>query len=42
MTTSTRFDSAIDKLYAAFHSNTLNPEDCKQCAVGNIVDNQDA
>lgn len=41
MTTSIRFDSAIKKLYSAFHNNTLNPDDCKQCAVGNIVDNKD-
>ena len=39
MTTSPRFDIAIQKLYSAFHNNTLNPEDCKQCAVGNILDN---
>lgn len=25
----------------AFHNNTLNPENCKQCAVGNIVNNKD-
>jgi len=42
MTTSNRFNSAIEKLYVAFHNDTLNPEDCKQCAVGNIADNQDA
>jgi hypothetical protein len=42
MTTSIRFDSAIKKLYSAFHNNTLNPEDCKQCAVGNILDNKDS
>jgi len=38
MTTSKRFDAAIQKLYLAFHNNTLNPECCKQCAVGNILD----
>jgi len=42
MVTSIRFDKAIKKLYLAFHKNTLNPEDCKQCAVGNILDNQEA
>ncbi|WP_223032871.1 Na(+)-translocating NADH-quinone reductase subunit F [Hanstruepera marina] len=41
MKTSTRFNNAIQKLYNAFHSNTLHPEDCKQCAVGNILNNQD-
>ncbi|WP_299129026.1 Na(+)-translocating NADH-quinone reductase subunit F [uncultured Winogradskyella sp.] len=39
MTTTVRFTNAIQKLYTAFHNNTLNPEDCKQCAVGNILDN---
>lgn len=38
----TRFEQAITKLYKAFHNNTLNPECCKQCAVGNILDNNDA
>ncbi|WP_299119642.1 Na(+)-translocating NADH-quinone reductase subunit F [uncultured Winogradskyella sp.] len=42
MQTSDRFDSAINKLYIAFHNNSLNPEDCKQCAVGNILDNKDS
>ena len=42
MTTSNRFENAINKLYSAFHHNTLNPEDCKQCAVGNILDNKDS
>lgn len=42
MTTSARFDNAIKKLYEAFHNNTLNPDDCKQCAVGNILDNKDS
>ncbi|WP_282041098.1 Na(+)-translocating NADH-quinone reductase subunit F [Winogradskyella flava] len=42
MTTSNRFDAAVKKLYAAFHNNTLNPEDCNQCAVGNILDNKDS
>ena len=42
MNTSQRFEIAIQKLYTAFHNNTLNPECCKQCAVGNILDNTDA
>ncbi|TYB79263.1 Na(+)-translocating NADH-quinone reductase subunit F [Bizionia myxarmorum] len=41
MKNSFRFNQSIEKLYSAFHNNTLNPEDCKQCAVGNIVDNND-
>jgi hypothetical protein len=42
MNPSQRFNAAIKKLYTAFHNNTLNPEDCKQCAVGNILDNRDS
>lgn len=42
MQTSFRLDSAIKKLYKAFHSNELHPECCRQCAVGNILDNKDA
>ena len=42
MTTYNRFDNAIKKLYTAFHIDTLNPEDCKECAVGNILDNKDS
>lgn len=42
MNTSHRFDTAVKKLYKAFHNNTLNPEDCKQCAVGNILDHKDS
>ncbi len=42
MKTTPRFESAIKKLYKAFHDNTLNPECCKQCAVGNILDNTDS
>ena len=41
MKTSVRFNNAINKLYNAFHNNTLNPEDCKQCAVGNILGQKD-
>jgi hypothetical protein len=42
MKISNRFENAIRKLYTAFHNNTLNPEDCKQCAVGNILDQKDS
>ena len=42
MNTSIRFEKAIRTLYTAFHNNTLTPEDCKQCAVGNILDNKDS
>ena len=42
MNTSSRFNAAVNKLYAAFHNNTLNPEDCSQCAVGNILDQNDS
>lgn len=38
---SKRFENAIGKLYTAFHSDTLHPECCKQCAVGNILDGRD-
>ncbi|MBD0832418.1 Na(+)-translocating NADH-quinone reductase subunit F [Aestuariibaculum sediminum] len=41
-TLNTRLDNAIKKLYTAFHNNTLHPECCKQCAVGNILDNSDS
>lgn len=41
MNISKRFDEAIKKLYLAFHNGNLNPECCKQCAVGNILDNND-
>lgn len=37
-----RFENAIQKLYRAFHNNTLDPECCKSCAVGNILDNTDS
>lgn len=39
MKTSSRLERAISKLYTAFHSDSLNPECCKSCAVGNILDN---
>jgi len=42
MKTTKRFNQAIEKLYNAFHNNTLNPECCNQCAVGTILDNTDA
>ncbi len=42
MHTTTRFDNAINKLYTAFHKDHLNPECCRQCAVGNILDNTDS
>ena len=41
MTTTPRLDAAIKKLYTAFHNNTLHPECCQQCAVGNILDNKE-
>ncbi len=37
-----RFDRALEKLYTAFHNSTLDPECCKSCAVGNILNNTDA
>ena len=42
MNASKRFDQAIQKLYTAFHNESLNPECCKHCAVGNILDNTDS
>ncbi|WP_303317081.1 Na(+)-translocating NADH-quinone reductase subunit F [Flavivirga abyssicola] len=42
MKTSERLEQALKKLYTAFHNNELNPECCKQCAVGNILDNTDS
>ncbi|WP_411766433.1 Na(+)-translocating NADH-quinone reductase subunit F [Winogradskyella sp. A3E31] len=42
METSKRFGDAIKKLYTAFYNKTLNPECCKQCAVGNILDQNDS
>lgn len=38
----TRLDEAIKKLYNAYHNNTLQPECCQHCAVGNILDNKDS
>ena len=42
MKNSIRLEQAIKKLYVAFHNNQLHPECCKQCAVGNILDNTDS
>ena len=42
MKISKRLEQAMHKLYTAYHANTLNPECCKQCAVGNIADHKDA
>jgi len=39
MITNPRFENAIQKLYTAFHDNTLHPEYCHRCAVGNILGN---
>ena len=41
MKTTSRLEAALKKLYTAFHNNYLLPECCKQCAVGNILDNND-
>ncbi len=41
MKTTPRFEAAIQKLYIAFHNNTLNPECCTQCAVGTILEGSD-
>ena len=42
METPERLEKAILKLYKAFHSNALDPEECSACAVGNILDNCDS
>ncbi|MAN59227.1 MAG: Na(+)-translocating NADH-quinone reductase subunit F [Flavobacteriaceae bacterium] len=42
METPARLEHAISKLYRAFHGNTLQPQCCNHCAVGNILDNTDA
>lgn len=41
MKTTSRFEAALQKLYTAFHNNTLNPECCTQCAVGSILGGSD-
>ena len=42
MNISKRLENAINKLYIAFHNNSLHPEYCHSCAVGNICDNIDS
>lgn len=42
MKTSQRLDNALKKLYNALHEGNLHPECCKQCAVGNIMNNTDS
>lgn len=42
MKTSPRFDLAIQTLYQAFHKQTLHPESCHHCAVGNILGQNDS
>lgn len=42
MGTTNRLEQALEKLYAAFNNNTLNPGCCKQCAVGTILDGTDS
>ncbi|MCG1036181.1 Na(+)-translocating NADH-quinone reductase subunit F [Polaribacter sargassicola] len=42
MKTTKRLETALIKLYNAYHNNRLNPEDCTACAVGNILDNKDS
>ncbi len=42
MKTTDRLEAALEKLYTAFHNNTLNPECCNHCAVGNICNNTDS
>ena len=37
-----RLQNALGNLYNAFHNGALNPECCKQCAVGNILEQTDA
>ena len=41
MKTPQRFETAIHKLYTAFHNNSLHPECCKQCAVGTLLDGKE-
>ena len=42
MKTTPRLEAALTKLYNAYHTNKLNPEDCTACAVGNILDKKDS
>ena len=37
-----RLEQAVLKLYNAFNNGALHPLCCKQCAVGNILDNTDS
>ncbi|GAA4281368.1 Na(+)-translocating NADH-quinone reductase subunit F [Gaetbulibacter aestuarii] len=37
-----RLQTALENLYNAFHNGNLNPECCKQCAVGNILGQTDS
>ncbi|MDC7994797.1 Na(+)-translocating NADH-quinone reductase subunit F [Altibacter sp. HG106] len=41
MPTTERFQTAIEKLYRAFHSSKLHPECSRQCAVGTLCDQND-
>lgn len=42
MTNVPRLEQAILKLYTAFYDQTLIPESCTHCAVGNICNNTEA
>ncbi|MFD0964218.1 Na(+)-translocating NADH-quinone reductase subunit F [Pseudofulvibacter geojedonensis] len=42
MTNTPRIEQAILKLYTAFYNQTLIPESCTHCAVGNICNNTEA
>lgn len=42
MKTTPRFEAAVQKLYTAFHNDSLHPECSKQCAVGTLLDNTDS
>ncbi len=37
-----RLEHALNKLYYAYNKGHLDPENCFQCAVGNICDNVDS
>jgi len=39
MKTTIRFETAITKLYNAFHKGELDAMDCQHCAVGNLCNN---
>ncbi len=36
-----RLENALTKLYKAYHEGTLQAQDCKHCAVGNIVEGEE-